>query len=399
MRSNIKFLLLFACIVITVSLSAAQACTEPATETLHIQSAILRGQRTVLVQLPKQYCNSLQRFPVVYLLDADLYSGVFGGVVDFLAENDRIPPLIVVGIAHPDRNHDLTPTSASALKADGSPSPLPSSGGGPDFRRFIATELIPRIDREYRTAPFRILAGHSFGGLFTIDTLLSQPQLFRAYLAASPSVWWDHDLEVRRLISVFEHGQVPAALLFLSVADESDVSTSSFARFRAILAAHPGTALEWKSRRFDDEEHASSVLLAFYYGLRSIFASWPIARDRNFKIPVGGIAGLELDYANRSKLLGYEIPLSQQAVISLGSQQLYAGKLHDSLETFTRAAQLFPKSPDILDQLASTQVRTGDLKGARANFVAAIRLASQANDPKEIEYNQHLSALDQKEQH
>ena len=63
--------------------------------------------------------------------------------------------------------------------------------GADKFRAFIRSEVIPYVENHYRTAPFRILAGHSVGGLFAIDTLARQPDLVHVYLAVSPSLWWD----------------------------------------------------------------------------------------------------------------------------------------------------------------------------------------------------------------
>lgn len=50
----------------------------------------------------------------------------------------------------------------------------------------------PATTTAIRTRPYRILVGHSRGGLFAVDTFVEQPELFNAYVAISPSLWWEN---------------------------------------------------------------------------------------------------------------------------------------------------------------------------------------------------------------
>jgi predicted alpha/beta superfamily hydrolase len=334
---------------------AAPSCSDGQTDTAHVHSIVLAQDRAVLVRLPKGYCESTSRYPVLYMMDGDKYLDVLRGTIDFLIANDRIPPLIVVGLTHPDRNHDLTPTSASALTSDGRPSPLPTSGGGQAFRTFIATELIPFVDRQYRTAPYRVLFGHSFGGLFAVDVMLTQPDLFHAYIAASPSVWWDNEYEIHQLARAIEESKVPHTLLYLSIANESDISRNAFAQFLERARSQRNAGLYVVSQTFDDEEHASSLAPAFYGGLKAVFAGWPIPRDANSRIPLGGLEGLEASYSARGRILGYPVAVPEDAYVSLGNQSLAMGRVTESIEAFQRALERYPQSLRARDGLAAAR--------------------------------------------
>src|SRR5690606_31756899 len=155
-----------------------------------LRAEILGEARPYLVYTPPGYDAGDQRYPVIYLLDGDAHFHHATGVAAFLAAQNRMPPAIVVGIANTDRSRDLTPTRQ--------PQP-PTSGGADRFLEFLASELIPRIERDYRTAPLRILVGHSFGGLFAVHALISRPELFDVHIAASPSLQWDGELMAKRL--------------------------------------------------------------------------------------------------------------------------------------------------------------------------------------------------------
>jgi predicted alpha/beta superfamily hydrolase len=89
-----------------------------------------------------------------------------------------------------DRTRDLTPTHADIKNPDGTVTAFPTSGGADRFLDFIQTELIPEIEKRYRTAPYRIFAGRSLGGLLAIHALFTRPDLFNAYIAVSPSSPW-----------------------------------------------------------------------------------------------------------------------------------------------------------------------------------------------------------------
>ena len=54
-------------------------------------------------------------------------------------------------------------------------------------------EIIPLIERTYRTSPARALHGHSLGGLFATYVLFEDPDLFSRYAIMSPSYRWEHE--------------------------------------------------------------------------------------------------------------------------------------------------------------------------------------------------------------
>ena len=65
------------------------------------------------------------------------------------------------------------------------------NGKAANFSKFIETELIPFVEHKYPVTNFRSLIGHSYGGLFTIYTLINHSHLFSNYLAIDPSLDWD----------------------------------------------------------------------------------------------------------------------------------------------------------------------------------------------------------------
>ena len=149
---------------------------------------------------------------MLYLLDGEsqfLHTAVSA---DFLIRNGEIPEMIVVGINSTIRVRDFTQTDWAEAWVGG--------GGAKNFKKFLSSELIPEINKSFRTNEFRVLSGHSAGGQFALYCLTDEPLLFRAYMALSPSLDWDHNLPQRSLEASFE--KTPSLNSFLYVARSDD---------------------------------------------------------------------------------------------------------------------------------------------------------------------------------
>jgi enterochelin esterase-like enzyme len=86
--------------VMSVAQAGAQILTPATSATLH--SRILAEDRTVLVAVPESYARGAERYPVVYLTDADWNFAHTRSSAQFLARNRIIPEVIVVGVTNPD---------------------------------------------------------------------------------------------------------------------------------------------------------------------------------------------------------------------------------------------------------------------------------------------------------
>jgi predicted alpha/beta superfamily hydrolase len=224
--------------------------------TFMVDSRVLGGQRRVNVALPPGYAASKQRFPVLYLLDGGTVQEDFPKITDFVAQltaAGTLAPMIVVGIEGVDRKHDLThpATFADDLKL------LPQSGGSAAYRRFLVDELQPWVEGRYRTSGRNGLIGESLAGLFVIETFLREPQAFDAYLAASPSLWWDDQSLSREASSLLAKGRFGGRRLYLSIGDEGTTMQAGVDRVVAALKAKPPKGLAWRYEPMPKEHHST----------------------------------------------------------------------------------------------------------------------------------------------
>jgi len=209
-----------------------------------INSPILGEERSVLVRVPANYERTNEKFPVVYMLDAHSpQNAMMAGIIEQQAWSGQMPEMILVGIQNTNRTRDLTPSD------DGKGG---SVGGGAKFLQFIETEVIPLVEKNYRTQPFRVFAGHSLGGLFTVYTFTARPDLFNAYIAASPVLHWDKDFVIKRAEELFKQNKGWKKTMYIGIGDEPRY-LGGFNSFQDLLKKTKPKGFEYEFREFKEE--------------------------------------------------------------------------------------------------------------------------------------------------
>jgi predicted alpha/beta superfamily hydrolase len=393
---RLRVLSSFALLCFAAMGSSAQEVAPPVPQRLDIHSNILKEDRVIWVRTPPGYQQSKSIYPVLYQTDAPGHVNEIGSTIDFLVDNGRMPALIVVGIANTDRTRDLTPTHADLKNPDGSVETFPTSGGADRFLDFIQTELVPEIEKRYRTAPYRIFAGHSLGGLLAIHALITRPNLFNAYIAVSPSLQWDDGRTLHQAQQLFATHAELNKTLFFSLANEGSTDNPmgrNFEQLQKTLAAGAPKALIWDSARYPDEDHGSTVLRAHYAGLRTIFSGWQVPRDEKTRLLGGGLAGLQEHFRKLSERFGYQIPVPENMMNSLGYQLLGAKRLEEAIAVFQKNVGLYPESANTYDSLGEGLEASGKFDAAKQNFQKAIELGKKNNDGSLPEFQRHLERV------
>jgi pimeloyl-ACP methyl ester carboxylesterase len=281
-----------------------------------------------------------------------------------LAGNGRIPPMIVVGINNTDRQRDMTPTKPTAGFGG---APWTGSAGGADkFLSFIADELLPTVDRNYRTRPYRVLIGHSLGGLFAVYTLMNRPEVFNGYLIISPSLWWDDQALVKAAQPFFAAHKDLRADLYMTIGNEGQAMLGGAWKLAAVLEESKLPDLRWQFKRSPEEDHGTIPFMSTYEGLQAIFGGYRIA-DPIALFDEGGLPAFERHYADVSKRLGYTVQVPPA---------VYAGMIWNlsGRERFAEAEAI------------GKQMLELDPKNTAALAALAQVAAMQKDDARAIEY-------------
>ncbi|RLJ65452.1 hypothetical protein CLV86_1028 [Lacinutrix venerupis] len=145
----------------------------------NFNSELLGEAREVKIQLPRSYNSSDKSYPIVVVLDGDYMFEIVAGNVEYAAYWEDIPEAIVVGINQFNKRDD--DTLYSELNS------LPMETGAAFFD-FIGQELIPYIEKTYRTEKFKVAVGHGITANFINYYLLKEIPLFNAYVSLSPDM-------------------------------------------------------------------------------------------------------------------------------------------------------------------------------------------------------------------
>jgi uncharacterized protein len=371
---------------------AAQDIAPPVPQKLTLHSNILNEDRIVWIRTPQNYEKTKGLFPVLYLADGPTHINLVASVMDFLAQGDRMPPLVIVGIANTDRTRDMTPTHADEKNRDGTVQADPTSGGAEHFVDFIQNELMPEIERRYRVAPYKIFAGHSFGGLLAVHILITRPDMFQAYIAASPSLWWDNERTLHQAQDFFAAHTELNKRFFFDLGNEGPQMRSGFDGLQKTLTDKTPKDFQWKSAVYPDEDHGSSVLRGYYDGLREVFWDWHVPRDQDGRI-IGGLQELEAHCRELSARYGYEVLPAENVVNNLGYQLLGDKKVADAIIAFQRNVELYPSSANVYDSLGDGYEADGKLELATKNVQKAVEVGTKSDDPNLGAYKEHLQRL------
>ena len=364
-----------------------------------LASKILNEKRKIWVHLPDSYQNGVyakRRYPVVYLLDGDSHFPSVVGMIHQLSTvngNTICPEMIVVGIPNTNRLRDLTPTPGGGMIPSAADSTRrKNSGGGEQFTAFIEGELIPHIDSLYPTEPYKVVIGHSLGGLLVINTLIHHPNLFNAYVAIDPSMWWAKQKLLTTTKQLIASQKYAGKALFVGIANtmESEMDTlrvqadtsGSTTHIRSILAldrllkANGQTGLRYQGKYYGLDDHSSVPLITEYDALHFIFASYRFKlTDQDYEEDNTRLADkLTTHFRAATRQLGYTVKPPERLVNELGTYMVSQQKFKKAESLFKLNVANYPASFNAYDSYGDYFVAKKDTVRAIANFRKALSL-------------------------
>lgn len=349
-------------------------------------SPTLKEYRKVLISTPPSYSDTTyppKKYPVLYLLDGDIHFQSVTGLIQILAGGANgayaIPEMIVVAIPNTNRTRDLTPTHIDK----GVPGLIASSffktsGGMPNFFRFLQHELIPRIDSMYRAAPYRVLVGHSLGGIAAIDALYTMPETFNAYVVIDPSVWYDDMLLLKKAKDYLSKPGLAGRALFLAQANTASLGSGdttvsahfgSIVMFNSVVEMYNKSGLRYAYKYYPDDSHGTLPLIAEYDALRFIFAPYNVSPAEG----QGDAASVKEHFERASTILGYRFLPPEPLVDQLGRLAL-GQDTTKAINFFRLNTELYPNSSRAYDSLGDGWMAKGDSANAMGSYEKALAL-------------------------
>lgn len=359
-----------------------------------ITSKILKENRNIWIYTPNitsPIPNPDKRYPVLYLLDGDAHFYSTVGIIQQLSQangNGVLPEMIVVAIENTNRFRDLVP-SADLNK----PNP---------FVAFLSSELIPYIDKNYNTAPYKLLVGHSLGGLTAIDLLTNHSELFNAYIAIDPSMWYDDEMFLKNAVNQLPKQNMYGKKLFIATANTipkgmsvekltTDTSYEtqhirSIFKFDAFLKTNTN-GLRYQQKYYENERHNSAPLLGEYDGLRFVFDYFYFdATEKDFAdISELMAVKLKTHYANVSEKMGYINTAPETFINYLAYDALGKKNFNKAKAFFELNIEWYPNSSNVYGSYADYYLAKNDTVNAIINYKKSLQIEANNITQKKLD--------------
>lgn len=353
-----------------------------------VVSKIFGQNRTIWIHIPNINGGNDKvgkgQYPVIYLLDGDANFNDIVSMTEFMSNAGLCPPMIVVGILHPNRMKDLT---------FGTDKETPGIvGRGENFIQYMEKELLPYIESNYPTAPYKIFIGHSVGGLTVVNTLIHRPNLFNAYVSLDGALWWNNQQIVKEAKMTLASENYKGKTLFMALANRMERGVDTLAvqkdttegtelirsnlEFVKNVFKNKTNQLRFQHRFYENDDHSSVRLIGEYDALRFIFDYYKLKiynselDNPNFKLD----SLLVTHYNNISEQIGYLIQADESLVNNLGYYMLRQKQLNKAEALFKLNIQNYPESANCYDGLGDLYLKKTDKIKAIENFKKALSL-------------------------
>ena len=377
-----------------------------------LYSKTLKETRKIYVQIPANYNpKSDKKYPVVFILDGEVLLPTVNNVQNFYS-GGFTSEMVLVGISN-DNNRTRDLTTSNIEDKYGMPF-NEENGGAANFSKFIETELIPFIENKYPVTNFRTLIGHSYGGLFTLYTLINQPQLFSNYLAIDPSLDWDGQKLLKKAQERLSSQNYKGKSLFMSLSGQLHMQDSKitienvmqdtsdltlFARsniaFSNLVKQHKKNGVAFKWKFYPRDLHGTISFPSIKDGLISLFEWYQMENTDKFNSPTTSKEELFSIINYRAKKLedyfGYSVPAYPEDLFNaLGYMSLDMEQAAKAKMFFEFAIEFYPNSPNTYDSMSEYYERIND-------YDSALKFATKAYeiDPNDY-YKQRMETLKKK---
>ncbi len=375
MNVNGKFffgiLLLFYC---SSSLLAQQLTLEE-----HVlNSKVLNEEQKISIYLPKNYGeNPDHRYPVIYALDGKYYKQMVSAVIARFYSDWLIPETIVVTIDNENRIRDYTPTPHATADVP--------SGKADAFLDYIEKELIPFVDSNYQTSEFRILEGHSLGGLLSLYTVQARPELFTAHYAFSPSLHWGDNKTVEELTIYLSSRKSLEQFIYMNLGNEiikseyepNNTMGASFLRLQTFFKEHSIPGLRVKSEILKSLPHAATNIAGLVNATNELYRHWVLPFDAMEKGP----EAISEHYKKLSTDLYYEVKPRMEP-INFAADYMTNG-VHSpekGMKLLEYNATLYPDSAWVSFNLAKGYKQREEMALAKSYGQKALNLMDQDDE-------------------
>jgi len=326
-----------------------------------LHSKVLDEDRILLINLPQGYDEATHGYPVLYILYGGQVEGYFAESVHVIArlnEASRIPDMIIVGVKNVDRYRDCLP-----INRNGEP------GGADNFLKFFEEELIPFMDRSYRTKDFRILLGPQAGAAFGVYALMENPELFRVSITTNPFwVQTNREYMLTKAKDFFHKEGSLNNFLFITSNTNGDNNTTMeyLQQFKTVVEEGKKNDFTLIVNQLEKTELNIISSPRLRSGLETYYKDYKIPQE----LQINGLEDLQEYYQNLSQKYGYDVDIPEFTLVRQGDKLYERGKLNEAKIVFEYIVEKYPHD-------LNSYARLADLHRKWGNYDLAIKYYEQ----------------------
>jgi predicted alpha/beta superfamily hydrolase len=356
MKMNKIILFFFACLVQTTIFAQDDVSIGKSRK---FQSTVLGGEVTYLVHLPDGYENSMTEFPVIYMMNGQSVASFANAAatLDNLS-NERIPDMILIGISNTGvaAGYRSCPDDSGKVKL------------GDSYGKFLKEDLIPEINRNYRTNDYRILFGQSNTGLFVLYSFMFQPDLFNAYVVASPMFGWCPQFYQDKISTFLRNNPSLNKKLYVSYGDLDYVEVLRYIdNFKEVLKQSPAS-FQWKIDLIENAGHVPFISLN--NALLDFFSECTLnAVRKRLSIPE-----IKSHFEKLSSGYGFAVFPKAGVLFDMAIDLKNGKEFERAIELLKYLISLYPGSEIYNYILGQTYQLKGDIELAKESFSESLKI-------------------------
>lgn len=362
----------FSCILfIAWALAAFQLQAEEVTKEITIHSDIAQQDLTFHITIPSNYKSEGEnRYPAFYTTSGKSRLDVLKTQVNWLSHVGFAPLPQVFFISLPSIDAD------KSTKASGSLYSLTT--------RVYEEEVIPYIEKEYRTQPYRVIEGFSSNANQLLSIFIEKPQLFNAYMIFSPALGLDKSNLVEKLLTQKADNRYQYRSLYLSVGSFKE-NKIPFEKIHNHLATWTRSKIKGLEVITEDLSHRN-YLSAPVVGL--INAAENIFSDRQPEAALfekTGISGVKQHFVQLHQKYGYKLD-ADNTIVDLGFYYARIKQFKKAEETLNTLINTSPENVIYLVRLSEIQQQGKNNEKARTTLKLALKYAKDQKNDEAISY-------------
>ncbi len=329
------------------------------------------------VYLPDGYKHEPdKRYPVFYTTAGGSRINVLREQIAWLSHVGfgALPKVIIVTVPYIEVETDMDPKYISA------------SGINSDLTiEALTNEVMPYINKAYKTYPFKIIEGFSSSGNFPLYVLVNKPELFNAYISVSPALVLDKSELLAKFDERLASPDYKNKSLYLSLGSFTN-NAPLFKQLKQSLNKYAHKGFAWQAEDFRTDNYMTGPMLGVSKAVQKLFSDRGPTDMAQFK--TSGIKGVLAYYDNLKVKYGYELS-STNVLMDLSNMQIQDKQYNEAIKTLEFVVAQSPQDAYYLTRLAKAQLAAKKNKAAKNTYQKALILAKTKGDKESIQFIQN----------